>query len=141
MLIKEKICSNCNNGFAKTGVTCDISNENLFKTCVEQSNWQPIEETETPKELSTLEKIFEITTSLGHLLQYKNKKYGDSALKPMNIFSKLSAEEGIKIRLDDKIKRIISSEELRKNDVCDLMGYLVLLCASKNWLDFEEFKD
>lgn len=67
---------------------------------------------------------------MNELLQEKNKRYGDSALKPSNIFSKASSSNSIKVRLDDKIGRIQNSEEIRVNDVCDVLGYLTLLLIS-----------
>jgi len=90
---------------------------------------------------NTAWKIDQITGSLNSLLKYKNENYGDSALNPVNIFSKDNATTSITIRLDDKIRRIMNSSELRKNDIADVAGYLILLCASKDWLSFEEFKD
>jgi predicted RNA-binding protein associated with RNAse of E/G family len=45
------------------------------------------------------------------------------------VFSKLSAKEGLLIRIDDKLKRI-KNGSLEKDDedvVNDLIGYLVLL--------------
>ena len=86
-------------------------------------------------------KIQKITESLNSLLQYKNLNYGDSALNPIKVFSKSDATDSITVRLDDKISRIQNSKELRKNDVADIFGYIVLLCASKDWISFEEFKD
>jgi len=44
-------------------------------------------------------------------------------------------------RIDDKLSRIKNSEELRKNDVVDLMGYLVLLCIKKGWMNFKDLID
>lgn len=86
-------------------------------------------------------KIQKITNGLNSLLQYKNLNYGDSALNPIRIFSELDAADSIAIRLDDKLGRVKTSKVLRKNDISDILGYLVLLCASKDWLSFEEFKD
>ena len=40
------------------------------------------------------------------LLLEKNKAYGDTANDPPQIFSKLSAKEGILARIDDKLSRI-----------------------------------
>ena len=72
----------------------------------------------------------------------KNKRYGDAALKPINIFSKLAPGEGIKCRLDDKINRIINSGvEIRKNDVADIMGYLSLYAVYQGWTDFSDLID
>ncbi len=63
------------------------------------------------------------------LLISKNIKYGNSALEPLGVFSKLSAKEGLLIRIDDKLKRI-KNGSLEKDDedvINDLIGYLVLL--------------
>lgn len=87
------------------------------------------------------EKIQNITDSLNRLLQAKNKNYGSSALSPLGIFNKNEATEGIKVRLDDKLMRVKNSDILRKNDIADIMGYLVLLCVSEEWLNFDELID
>jgi len=83
-------------------------------------------------------KIEAVCTNLGNLLKAKNKAYGDSALSPKRIFSKSSGESSILSRIDEKISRIENSEELRKNDVTDLTGYLILLLIAKNWTDFTD---
>lgn len=93
------------------------------------------------KTKNTVWKIAKITKSLRSLLITKNKNYGDSALKPIGVFNKDTATNGILMRLDDKLGRIKNSKELRKNDVADLMGYLVLLCADKEWLSFNDLID
>ncbi len=85
--------------------------------------------------------ITETCESLKRFLLEKNKRYGNSALEPINIFSKLSSEEGIKLRMDDKVKRIKNSTELRKNDVIDLTGYLILMCVHKRWTNFDDLLD
>ena len=84
--------------------------------------------------------IQSVLGSLEVLLIEKNKRYGNSALEPLEGI-KYSAEDGIKIRLADKIKRIINSDELRKNDIADIMGYLVLLCINKKWISFKDLID
>lgn len=90
----------------------------------------------------TQDKIKKISNSLRDFLLEKNKRYGDSALNPINVFSKLSAEDAISVRLDDKLKRIQNNtDDMRKNDVVDIMGYLLLLCVEKNWTSFDEFLD
>jgi hypothetical protein len=63
------------------------------------------------------------------LLESKNLKYGNSALEPLGVFSKLSAKEGLMVRIDDKLKRI-KNGSLDHDDedvVNDLIGYLILL--------------
>ena len=86
------------------------------------------------------ENIKQITKSLRELLQEKNMRYGNSALEPLEGI-KYTPEDGIKIRLADKVKRIINSTDLRKNDVADILGYCILLCVHKQWTDFNDLID
>jgi hypothetical protein len=68
------------------------------------------------------------------MLISKNLKYGNSALEPLGVFSKLSAKEGLLVRIDDKLKRI-KNGSLEKDDedvINDLIGYLVLLKIQSN---------
>ena len=61
------------------------------------------------------------------LLLSKNRKYGDSALNPVRVFSKASPMEQLKVRLDDKLSRMQSAQNDEDEDVItDLIGYLVL---------------
>lgn len=67
--------------------------------------------------------------SIKEMLVQKNLDYGDSAIKPANIFAKGSPVENISARIDDKLMRI-ANKGLNKNTldtVDDLIGYLVLL--------------
>ncbi len=58
----------------------------------------------------------------------KNRAYGDTALHPPHIFSKLSGSEAIRARLDDKISRHQNSPgAFGEQEIDDLIGYLVLL--------------
>jgi len=84
--------------------------------------------------------IEQVTESLKELLLEKNKRYGNSALEPLEGI-KYTPEDGIKIRLADKVKRIINSKELRKNDIADMLGYMILLCVYKEWLSFKDLID
>lgn len=86
-------------------------------------------------------RIAKVFDALHDLLQYKNSKYGNSATDPIKVFSKVDATTGLLQRIDDKIARIKNSTEIRKNDTADLIGYLVLLCVTKDWNNFDEFKD
>jgi hypothetical protein len=62
------------------------------------------------------------------LLLEKNRRYGDSALSPVRVFSKSDTIEQIKVRIDDKLSRIISGQDDDTEDaVVDLIGYLILL--------------
>jgi len=87
------------------------------------------------------EDVQKVLFHLEEFLIEKNKNYGNSALEPLRVFSKLENSEGILVRIDDKLSRIKNSIELRKNDVIDLLGYLVLLCVQKEWTNFNELKD
>lgn len=87
---------------------------------------------------TTTEGIVEVLSSMKEFLLEKNKKYGDSAINPTMIFSCDVAENQIRNRIDDKLSRIKNSDELRKNDVVDLTGYLILLMVAKEWYDFDD---
>jgi hypothetical protein len=61
------------------------------------------------------------------LLLEKNRKYGDSALNPVRVFSKSDPLEQIRVRLDDKLSRLRNQATDEDEDVIsDLIGYLVL---------------
>ena len=78
-------------------------------------------------------KISCICDDIKELLIHKNRKYGNSALKPNRIFSKCSATEQLLVRIDDKLNRIMKGAGLLATDedvVNDLIGYLVLLKIS-----------
>ncbi len=90
----------------------------------------------------TQEKIAAVFDSLRELVLEKNRRYGDSALSPKQVFSKIDPSEAIKIRIDDKLSRIRNSHGvIRKNDVADLIGYLALLSVSQDWTDFSDLID
>lgn len=70
---------------------------------------------------------------IADLLVKKNEKYGNSALEPVRIFSQADPIEQIKVRIDDKLKRLQNDHEQEDEDiVLDLIGYLVLLRIAKN---------
>ena len=74
-------------------------------------------------------------------LKEKNRRYGDSALDPLKIFSKTDAGSQICNRIDDKLGRIKNSKELKKNDLCDLFGYVALLLIEKGFIEFDDLID
>lgn len=99
-------------------------------------------------ETPTQQKIRNITDSMKDLLLYKNQKYGDAAINPLCIFTKhLKKVEtntaSILVRLDDKLSRVKNADELRTNDVADIMGYCTLLLISMDVTseDIAKFKD
>jgi len=70
---------------------------------------------------------------LEDLLVRKNDAYGDSALEPLGVFSSATASSGIKIRLDDKLKRIANAGivEDTEDTLIDIAGYIILLIIAK----------
>ena len=78
------------------------------------------------------EKIAMTCDRIKTMLLEKNRKYGNSALCPIRIFSKADAIEQLKIRIDDKISRVRNRQDDEDEDVLmDLAGYLVLLVIAK----------
>lgn len=78
-------------------------------------------------------KIIQKIEEIKELLLEKNRKYGDSALNPIRICSKANAKEQILVRIDDKLNRIINSQNDEDEDVFkDLAGYLILYLIAKD---------
>lgn len=90
---------------------------------------------------NTQQKIDRLFFNFSEFLKEKNRRYGDSAISPLQIFSKVDASNQICNRLDDKLNRIKNSSELKKNDIADLFGYTALLMIQNNWLTFKEMLD
>jgi hypothetical protein len=76
--------------------------------------------------------IEQVCREVMRMLLEKNRKYGDSALNPVRIFSRCTPEEAILVRMDDKLSRLRSGQSDEDEDVyLDLIGYLVLLRVSR----------
>lgn len=76
--------------------------------------------------------IVEICEEIKELLLEKNRKYGDSAIHPIRIFSKSNNLEQILVRIDDKINRIKNIQADEDEDVInDLIGYFILYKVAK----------
>jgi hypothetical protein len=77
-------------------------------------------------------KVTQVLDEIRDLLIAKNQKYGNSALEPLGVFSKLDSKEGLLVRIDDKLKRIKNGSLERDDEdvINDLIGYLVLLKIS-----------
>lgn len=81
---------------------------------------------------NTQQKIIEVCERIKNLLLEKNRKYGNSALNPVRVFSKADTVEQIKVRMDDKLSRIRNEQGDEDEDVyMDLAGYLVLMLIAK----------
>ena len=84
--------------------------------------------------MNTKEKIKLKCQEIEDLLIQKNDAYGDSALNPVGIFSSLKASEAIRIRLDDKLKRIanVGLNDETEDTLMDCAGYMVLLMIAND---------
>jgi hypothetical protein len=75
----------------------------------------------------TQTEICVVCDTIKELLLAKNKRYGDSALNPVRVFSKANPLEQLKVRIDDKLSRLKNAQDDEDEDVVnDLLGYLVL---------------
>lgn len=72
-----------------------------------------------------------VLADVGNLLIEKNKKYGNSALDPMRVFSRARTVEQIRVRLDDKLSRLARGVGEDEDVERDVMGYLVLLRVAR----------
>ena len=83
--------------------------------------------------MSDFDKKLEVTLdTIREMLLEKNRKYGNSALEPIRVFSKADFLEQIAVRMDDKLSRIKSAQEDDLEDAkLDLIGYLVLEMIAK----------
>jgi len=78
--------------------------------------------------------INEVCSEVASMLIDKNRKYGNSALDPVRIFSKADPLEQLRVRMDDKLSRIRSSQDDDTEDAeMDLLGYLVLAQVAKRY--------
>ena len=80
------------------------------------------------------DKVKLVLTEIKSLLQSKNKRYGNSALDPVRIFSKAAETDQILCRIDDKLSRIKNmgtDTQIDEDTVNDLIGYLILFKISK----------
>ena len=64
---------------------------------------------------------------IADMLVKKNEAYGNSALDPVRIFSSADPVEQLKVRIDDKLSRILCGQGSSEDTIADLIGYLILL--------------
>ena len=77
-------------------------------------------------------RVHGILMGIEKMLVKKNQAYGDSALNPIRVFSKASAEEQILVRIDDKLSRLVRGHAAGEDVLGDLVGYLVLLLLARS---------
>tara|TARA_R100000005_G_C4939717_1_gene164797 strand:+ start:69 stop:392 length:324 start_codon:yes stop_codon:yes gene_type:complete len=83
-------------------------------------------------------RIREVGELIIDFLLEKNDQYGDSALSPNRIFSQADTAEQLKVRIDDKINRLVmGTDNLEKDDdiLKDLIGYLILLLVHSRYYE------
>lgn len=137
---------NIGNDFILKGVTCRIEDDgDSFYVINTKDNNRLIFETSSGlkaqfESLSELESLIykelkndsmkkeesqfqDITDSISELLRVKNQRYGACYIDRLKIFEGKCANGQ---RIDEKLSRIKNSDELRLNDLADVVGYLVL---------------
>jgi uridine kinase len=86
-------------------------------------------------------KIESVCKKFADFLKAKNHRYVESTTTSMHIFSKSDSSNTIRVKLDDKINKIINSDTLHKEDVISLTGHLIMLMIAEDWTDFSDLKD
>lgn len=71
--------------------------------------------------------ILKVCLALAVFLMQKNLAYGNSALEPIRAMSKADPAEQIRVRMDDKLSRMIRGEAAGEDPAHDFVGYWVLL--------------
>jgi hypothetical protein len=89
--------------------------------------------------MTTTAKIAKTCEDIKTLLLEKNANYGNSALQPLGVFSKLNAAEAIMARIDDKLARIRNKglNDATEDTLDDLIGYLILLKIARGGASIE----
>lgn len=75
-------------------------------------------------------KCAKIAGKVVNLLAEKNAQYGDSAFDPIRFFSDLPPDAGLRVRIDDKLSRLMRGSDTIESDIDvieDLIGYFILL--------------
>ncbi len=101
----------------------DITTGLNYEDIKKRTTWK------VPKDADFAWHLDKVTESITDLLKEKNSAYGNTALNPLGIFSKLGAAEAIKARIDDKLARISNKglNDDTEDTARDLVGYLLLL--------------
>lgn len=101
----------------------------------------PAHETTTTTSLPKADDVVDVQAAIGKrmdalrtMLIAKNRAYGNSAMAPVRIFSRASADEQLRVRIDDKLSRLAKgqADAFGEDVVVDLVGYLVLLLVFRD---------
>mgnify|MGYP003325397889 CR=1 FL=1 len=69
----------------------------------------------------------EVLSEVREIIVAKNEAYGDSVLTPVRCFAKqMTVSDGISVRLDDKISRLMRGQDAGEDPKLDLIGYLLI---------------
>ena len=85
--------------------------------------------------LDSQKRIAKVCDEMKMMLLQKNNQYGDSVLNPTRFFSHADQEEQIKVRIDDKLNRLVQGNDSLESDddiIKDLIGYLTLLLVYRS---------
>ena len=94
----------------------------------------------------TQQAIKDFFDGIGKMVVEKKKRYGNSALDPLNIFGKHTEQyddpimKNMLVRLDEKLNRIKNADELRDNDMLDIAGYFALFFVKQGKTTDEFFQ-
>lgn len=83
---------------------------------------------------SQCEQAIRFLNSVQETLAQKNQGYRNSVSDPLRVFSDSPADEGLRVRIDDKLSRIRElgfEADAYEDTLLDLVGYLALLAASR----------
>lgn len=76
--------------------------------------------------------IRKVCEDIAEMLIEKNRCYGSSVFCPENVFSACTPLEGIRVRMDDKVKRLRKGDMAGEDTVRDLLGYLVMYLVGQD---------
>jgi len=71
--------------------------------------------------------ILRVCLELAVFLIAKNSAYGNSALEPVRILSSADPAEQLRVRMDDKLSRLIRGQAGGEDTLKDIVGYWVLM--------------
>ena len=102
----------------------------------EKNNWGAKTPSKTEDAMTDSQRrIAELCDEMKTMLLQKNRQYGDSVLNPTRFFSHADQEEQIKVRIDDKLNRLVQGNDSLESDddiIKDLIGYLTLLLVYRS---------
>ena len=88
------------------------------------------------------EDVDTLINNFGSYFKIKNKQYGSSSLEPVKVFGNGTSHTLMGSRIDMILSRIAISQQrdgdIKKKDVVNLVGNLVLLMLYKGWITFDD---